>query len=392
MGGKTALLVVFGLTFLFSAYQLKTGSVATRAADNLSNFFAQRMVHRIAVSGLNIAAAKLYEDNSWRGPMHDISFQGGEFQIAFQSFGDTLAVSSMAEYGGINDTVIAFFSLDNAYTKYTWFTANENGVSWTAQDTVWGPIHTNSVLNHQNKESIVFTGKVTAGKGISAPPKNSKTQFLDGYETGIEIPEVTHMNDLINGAAAGGYTFPFPTSLMKIELNTDGTLDIYRDSIKIADDVTFSALAPNGGIYSAGDIEIFGAGPVNTPAGGITIGSGKNIILRNPISYADNPLTNPGSDDLLALVAWNDIILDNQDIEDWNVQCVMMAINGSLSALIMNKAGTFNYLGSIYQDVRGNGKMFQSFKKKYRHDERLNTITPPFYPGSNNLQLLAWWE
>ncbi len=339
MGGKAALLVVFGLTFLFSAYQLKTGSVSSRVADNLANFFAQRMVHRIAVSGLNIAAAKLYEDNSWRGPMQNIAFQGGEFQLAFQSAGDTLAVYSMAEYGGIRDTVIAFFSLENAYTKYAWFTANENGVSWTPQDTVWGPMHTNSVLNHQNKNSIVFNGKVTAGKGISAPPKNSKTQFLGGYEIGIEIPVVTHMNDLIHGAATGGYTFSHPSSLMRIEWNADGKVDIYRDSTRIADDVPLSTLAPNGGIYSAGDIEIFGPGPVNTPAGGVTIGSGKNIILRNPITYADNPLTNPGSDDLLALVARNDIIIDNQDIEYWNVQCVMMAINGSLTAIDMNKGG-----------------------------------------------------
>ena len=70
----------------------------------------------------------------------------------------------------------------------------------------------------------------------------------------------------------------------------------------------------------------------------------------------------------------------------------MMSINEGLTATNMNKNGTFNYLGSIYQDVRGNAKMFQSFMKKFRHDERLNTITPPFYPGASDLQLLAWWE
>jgi hypothetical protein len=392
MGGKAALLVVFGLTFLFSAYQLKTGSVSTRAAENLSAFYAQRTVHQIAVSGLNISAAKLYENNSWRGPMQNIAFRGGEFSLGFQTNGDTLAVSSMAQYGSNHDTVIAFFSLENAYTKYTWFTANENGVSWTDQDTVWGPMHTNSTLNHQNKNTIVFNGKVTAGKGISAPPKNANTQFLGGYEVGAEIPLVTNMNDLIAGAASGGYTFATPASLMKIEFNNDGTLDIYRDSIRIGDDVTFSVLAPNGAIYSAGDIEIFGPGLVNTPAGGVTIGAGNNVILRKQITYADNPITNPNSDDLLALVAWNEIIIDNQTITDWNVQCVMMSINESLRATDMNKNGTFNYLGSIYQDVRGNAKMFQSFMKKFRHDERLNTITPPFYPGASDLQLLAWWE
>jgi hypothetical protein len=392
MGGKAALLVVFGLTFLFSAYQLKTGSVSTRAAENLSGFYAQRVVHQIAVSGLNISAAKLYEDNSWRGPMQNIAFRGGEFSLGFMSNGDTLAVSSMAHYANLCDTVIAFFSLENAYTKYTWFTANENGVSWTDKDTVWGPMHTNSTLNHQNKNTIVFNGKVTAGKGISAPPKSAKTKFLGGYEVGIEVPKVTNMNDLINGANSGGYTFPTPADVMKIEFNNDGTVDIYRNVTRILDDVSLSALAPNGAIYSAGTIEIFGPGLVNTPAGGVSIGAGNNIILKKPVVYADNPVTNPNSDDLLALVAWNNIVIDNQTIADWTVQSVMMCINGSLTATQMNKSGKFDYLGSIYQDVRGNAKMFQSFMKKYRHDERLNTITPPFYPGASDLQLLAWWE
>jgi hypothetical protein len=73
MGGKAALIVVFGLTFLFSSYQLRTGSVTTRAADNLYSYYAKKMAHQISVSGLNIAAAKLYEDNTWRGPMTHVT-------------------------------------------------------------------------------------------------------------------------------------------------------------------------------------------------------------------------------------------------------------------------------------------------------------------------------
>ena len=392
MGGKAALIVVFAMSLLFSAYRLKTGSVSSKAAENLSTYYTKTVAHQISISGLNIAAAKLYEDYSWRGPMVDVPFRGGTFSLAFQNLHDTLMVMSATEYYGIQDTVAAFFKGSNPYTKYTFFTGKENGVNWAPGDTVWGPIHTNTTLNHQNDKSIVFYGKATAGKGISAPPKNAKSQFLGGYEVGIYVPEVTHMNDLINAAAWTGYTFAFSPDTMKVELNNDGTIDIYQNGTRILDDVTFSAIAPNGAIYSAGPVVIFGPGKVNTPAGGISIGSGKNIILRTQVSYADDPLTNPSSDDLLALVAMNDIIFDNSSTTDWYVQTVLMAITGSLTATDMNKDGHLDYLGSVYQGERGNAKMFQSFEKDYRHDDRLNYITPPFYPGAANLRLIAWWE
>lgn len=392
MGGKAALIVVFGLTFLFSAYQLKTGSVSTRAAENLYGYYSKRVAHQISVSGLNISAAQLYEDNTWRGPMKNIAFRGGEFSLRFKAYGDTLMVASMGKYEDRKDTVIAFFSLSNPYTKYTFFTFQENGVAWTAGDTIWGNIHTNGTLNHQNDVSIVFYDKVTAGKGISAPPKNAKTKFLGGYEVGVYVPQVTNMTDLITAAGTGGFFFSNPANTLGIEFNNDGTLDLYNNGVKFADDTTFAALAPNGAIYAAGPITVFGPGGINTPAEGITIGSGTDITLKNPISYADNPLSNPNSDDLLALVAWNNIIIDNQTIANWDVQSVLMAINGSLTATQMNKNGSFNYLGSVYQSVRGNAKMFQSFNKKYHHDQRLNSITPPYYPGASNLQLIAWWE
>jgi hypothetical protein len=392
MGGRAALLIVMGLTFLFSAYQLKTGSVSTRAADNLAGFYSKKTAHQIAVSGLNISAAKLYQDNTWRGPMTNVPFRNGYFSLGFIATGDTLAVESCADYQGVKDTVVAYFSLSNPYTKYTFFTFEENGVSWAPRDTVWGPIHTNSTLNHQNDSSIVFNGKVTAGKGISAPPKNAKTQFLGGYEVGVYVPQVTNMTDLINAAMAAGFYSANPADTIKFEFNNDGTLDVYRNSAKIHDDVPFSAITTNGAVYATGPIVIYGPGPVNTPPGGITIGTAKTVDLLNTIKYADDPLSNPNSDDLLALVAWNDIIFHNDLMADWDMQCVLMSIDGSLAATDMNKDGNFNYLGSVYQKVRGNAKMFQSFEKKYFHDERLNHITPPFYPGASDLQLLAWWE
>lgn len=383
--------MVMGFVYIFSIYQLNTGNITTRAAGNFVDYYSRTVVHEIAVSGLNIAAANLYEDYSWRGPMQNIPFQGGSFDIVFGGTADTLKVYSISSYNEVTDTVIAFFTGQNSYTEYTLFTANENGVAWVAGDTVWGPIHTNGVLNHQNKSSIVFFGKASAGKTISSPPKNSKTQFLGGYEVGNFLPEVDNMNNLIIAAGSGGYTFPFVSDTMKLEFNSDGTLDLYRNSSKIYDDLSITSLTSNGAIYTAGPLVILG-GEVNTNPNGVTIGSAGNIILKDEISYANNPETNPNSDDLLALVAGNNIVVDNTTKTDWKVQAVLMCINGSLAATVMNKNGTFDYYGSVYQMNRGSAQMFQSFQKKYKHDERLNDKTPPYYPGMNKLRLIAWWE
>jgi hypothetical protein len=391
MGGKASLILIFGLSFIFSVYQLKTGNVTTHAVDNSISYYEKTISHQIAVSGLNIAAAKLYEDYTWRGPLKDVSYSGGNFTINFGSVADPLTVTSHSNYMGVVDTVIAVFTGQNNYKHYTWFTAHENGVSWAPGDTVWGPVHTNSTLNHQNDASIVFYGKATAGKSISSPPKTAKTKFYGGYEVGVFLPEVTDMNKLIAAAGAGGYTFPFATDTMKMSFNADGTLDVYHNSALIHDDIPFSTLTPNGAIYSLGPIEVLG-GTVNTPSGGVSIGSNDQFILRQGVQYADDPETNPNSDDLIAFISENNILVDNTVTTDWKMQAVMMAINGGLQAVNMAKNGKFDFYGSTYQNVRGNAKMFQSFQKKYKYDERLLKISPPYFPGFSSLKLISWWE
>jgi hypothetical protein len=393
MGGKAVLILVLGVAYILTIFNTRTGNVNTTALDNYLDYYYRTNAHQIAVSGMNIAAAKLYANYAWRTPMTDIPFSNGEFNINFVETGDTLKVISSAEFEGYQDSVIAYFTGLNDLLKYTFFTANENGVAWTPGDSIFGQIHTNGTLNHQNDNTIVFSGKVTAGKGIKAPPKNSKTQFLGGYEVGIYVPEVVNIDVPKNAAAGGGYVFPDAGEVMSVEFWDDEKISIWSGSNLIHDKVSISTLTSNGVIYSDGDIIIKKADKVDTPLGGVTIASGNNIqIDDNQLEYKDNPLTNPNSNDLLALVALNDIIFDNSTVSDWTIQAVLMAVNGQLTATNMNKNGKFNYLGSVYQHDRGNAKMFQSFQKRYYHDARLTTYKPPAYPGTASLQLIYWWE
>ena len=150
MGGRGLLIVILGVSFILMVFQAKTGNFSTDALDNYLDYHDYSVTHQIAVSGLNIAAAKLYENYSWRGPLTNVSLNGGNFSLSFNSAGDTLSVYSVATFGSEIDTVIAFFSGSNELTKYTWYTVNENGMAWTPGDSIFGPIHTNGRLNHQN--------------------------------------------------------------------------------------------------------------------------------------------------------------------------------------------------------------------------------------------------
>ncbi|MBN1348169.1 hypothetical protein JXJ21_02045 [candidate division KSB1 bacterium] len=400
MGGKASLIMILGFAYIFSIYQSNMGNVTTRSLDNYAEYYSKVIAREIAVSGMNIIAAKIYSDSSWRHEF-TVAFQGGWLTIEFGNETDTLEVFSIGRYIDVRDTVIAYFgytsSGESLLLQYTLYTAHENGLAWTNGDTVWGQLHTNGVLNHKNNSSIVFYGKVSAGKNISGNPKTSKTQFLGGYEVGVYLPEVDNMNRLINAAASGGYVFPAPEDTMKLEFKSTGNVIVYQNGIALHPDpgIALSSLTSNGAIYSAGPVEIQG-GSVNTSMTGITVGSGSNVIFKEAIQYSDNPETNPNSDDFIGIVAWNDIIFDNTVKTNWYLQGALMAINGSMSAVVMDKSGIFNYYGSIYQNTRGNAKMFQSFMKKYKHDDRFNENSPPFFPGplsgTPRLRLLSWWE
>lgn len=403
MTGKATLVLISGMIIILMVYHQKMGNITTKAGENYIEYYSKEVARQMAVSGVNIAATRVYRYGSWN-ITKSYSYAGGTLQtivLSDTSGVDTVKLGSVANYKGYVDTVVAYFGFlseeGTPYTKYVWFTHHENGVSWKPGDEVWGPLHTNGTLNHQNDKTIIFHDKVTAGKGISAPPKNAKTKFLGGYEVGVFLPEVTSINTLINGATSGGYKFPSSTDTMKIKFKSDGKVVVYQNSTALYPEpgTPIYTLAPNGAIYSGGPVVILG-GVVNTTAMGLTVGSGNNMLLADQVVYANDPESNPNSDDLLGLVSWNDIVLDNSTKIDWKLQAALMAVNGSMTAVDMNKNGTLNYYGSVYQQDRGNAKMFQSFTKKYKHDPRLATNPPPYYPGVSSSTgkpyLIAWYE
>jgi len=139
--------------------------------------------------------------------------------------------------------------------------------------------------------------------------------------------------------------------------------------------------------------------------GELTIYAGDDIFIDDDVVYADDPNTNPDSDDLLGLVAGDKVfVTDNApNNNDLNIQACLMAVNGKFTAENYSTrpvAGELRVTGSIVQNQRGpvgtfsrwTGSITHGFSKRYKYDPRLYSKSPPYYPYIRHLHLVSWWE
>ena len=58
MGGKAILILVMGVAYILTAFNAKTGNNSSAVLENYLEYYSRARSHQIAVSGMNIAAAK----------------------------------------------------------------------------------------------------------------------------------------------------------------------------------------------------------------------------------------------------------------------------------------------------------------------------------------------
>ncbi len=410
MLGKGALLTIFGFILAFSSYQVRLSNNVLAASDNFNDQFVSTMIHQTTLSSMNLAVNKVWAQNVDSDTFMVLANHCSCRAEISQVGQDTVKVKVKSwgniydeEYDAIvtrSDSVTAFFSNNMPISKYFWFTDEEQGVYWITGDSVWGPVHTNGVINTSG--SPVFFGKVTAHLGISPDPLSSSAHFYGGWEIGILNNIPTDMSYIINAANAGNGAAPMNT---KCNYDTPVSFDFQADGSVIRtvqgnppDTVLTSSIAPTEAIYSTADITVKG-----TFNGQLTIYSATNIWIDDDLVYADDPLSNPNSDDILGLVANNNIYVtenatNNNDI---HIQACIMAKDGSFTAQNYDTrpvSGTLYMTGSIVQNKRGpvgtfsGGGIISGFYKRYRFDSRLSVQSPPNYPYIKSLSLVSWWE
>jgi hypothetical protein len=387
MFGKGSLLVVFGFILAFSIYQNKMGQAVRASSDNFNQYYTSTMIHESAISGLNIGVNKVW-DQEISSDSFNVVLNGCTTYVSIYPIGsDTLRVKAKSwgyayedeyyannnDFMKIEDSILANFSYNMAISKYFWFTNNENGVYWITGDSVWGPIHTNSVLNTNGEP--VFYGKVTAYRGIAPNPARrhgaNRAHFYGGWEVGIHVDIPTDLSPLIDAANDGNDGAPVnekciynqPTTF---EFLSNGTA-IRQVGTSPQDTVTITDIAPTGVIYSNKDIRVKGV--FN---GQVTMFSEDDIWIDDDLVYADNPLTNGDSDDLLGLVSRDNVIITDNgpNNSDINLQACIMAMNGSFTAQNYSGrpvSGKINFTGSIVQNIpiSGHCGWFPGGNKKF---------------------------
>ena len=410
MFGKGSILIVFGFILAFSSFQVRMSNSVLATSNNVTDQFTATMVYQASASGMNLAINKAWMDSVYSDTFF-VVINGCSSRARISPIGlDTVAIrvnswaylfneESHARYK-YQDSIRAIFTNNTPISKYFWFTDDEQGVYWITGDSVWGPIHTNGVINTNG--SPVFQDKVTAQLGISPDPSISAAVFNGGWEIGVHNDIPTNMSYITTAANAGNGGAPVNTKCIydqevTFDFQADGSV-IRTVGVSPSDTVLFSTIAPTEAIISSADIRVKGI--FNGQA---TIMSTTNIWIDDDLVYADDPLTNPNSDDVLGLIASNNIyVTDNAANNDQiHLQACLMAINGSFTAENYSTrpiSGYLNMTGSIVQKLRGpvgtfsGGIVSTGFNKRYRFDARLSNFSPPHYPFIKSLSLVSWWE
>jgi hypothetical protein len=375
----------------------------------------ETIIHETALSAMNMAINRVWNTgttldsftfraNSCTSRVNIFPVGTDTTQIRVRTWA-SIYDPDLQEFRTREESMSAFFANTfNSITDYFMFTNNSGGLFWVTGCTIWGPYHDNSIMHTLGRP--VFYGKVTARRGITPDPssRRNRAEYHDGWEIGIDMTIPTDMSHLVTAATAGNGTAPLNTGCI---YNTVTTFEFLANGNVIRqvganppDTVALATIAPTGVLYSTADVRVKG-----TLNGEVTVYSTQDIWIDDDVVYADNPMTNFNSDDVLGLVSGGDTwITDNAANNDGiNINACIVTVGGSYKAENWNTRpiAVERFMGSIAQAASGahgvanhTGTIVRGFYERMRYDPRLaaGTIFPPNFVGIQKLELASWWE
>jgi hypothetical protein len=399
--GKYAILMVFTLSVMLGILLPNVYRLGIRASENYANYATATQAHHNSVSGANIALSKFYFDTTWRAGLSNMSLAGGAYNVTVSKYGtNQVKIVSIGNFQKTLDTVSVLLQ-PGAFSSYAYYSKVEGNIQWATGDTVWGPFHTQDLMNVNG--TPVFKGRVSAKQGTN--PKNSGAQFLGGYFTGENVDLPLDFHDADNAAKAGGKVF----ASGDLWLTFSGSSVIWKTSANGATTTTpLATFAPNGVIEATkGNIHIKGtlSGSVTIVAEGSSTSQG-NVYIDNDVNYTADPRVTPTSKDMLGILVDNSVIITDSSGKNNNdgvtIQASILCRNGGLTAENYSTRGldgSINLLGGVIQYQRGavgvlgnNGAISNGFKKNYRYDTRMYLSAPPYFPFTGKYQLISWVE
>lgn len=445
MGGKASILIILGFSAIFLVIGQNFNKLSVNSVENFAKYYGKTVAHNIAVSGTNMAASQIFFSNEWNTGFTDVSFGGGLFTTTVEiqdTFLNRKKLTTFSQYEGYNeiylDTVSVIFQ-PSKFSRFAYYSAYEpDNIWWTSGDTVWGPMHVQGDL--WVNASPVFYGKVTTETGLHSEGEYQKIEtgghwetqwvkvkgkwvqkavwvpeyqwvwvssanpkFYGGYETGVDLDLPTDgVTDVQSAANLGGKSF---INKDTVYLTFDQDSIRYRFSKYDSDTTVFAeTFAPNGVIMANNSV----VRVQGTVEGMYTLGvSGTSsfgkVYIDDDIVYNTDPRQNPNSNDLLGIVAQNDVIITENPANnnDVNIHASIYSQEGGFGAENYSTrpaSGSINLLGGIIQSTRRAVGTFSGsvinhgFNKKYKYDDRLMVASPPSFPGTGSFEIVSWYE
>ncbi len=382
--GKAILIILSGFIILYNGFRANIRNTANDAVEHVSTGYSKKQAKFIAESGINTAMATLKKSPGWTGQKLDVSIGGGLADILVFSRADispnTVEVTCTGEFNSFFDSasvIIDVFPISDRFSRFAYFSNREDYIWFYSADTLYGPVHTNGRFNITG--SPVFYGQISSVSPTYNTMGFTEPQFLGGTDFGREAIDLEpDFTELVNAAQNGGHLVLNNT--LYLDFNNDGT---YQYKVGSYGTWQTSAIPSNGVIASNRDIYV--EGDLN---GQVTIGTTKNIYITDDLVYSNDPRINPESDDLLGLVAYQNVIIkDNAATRDGiSIQATILARDGSFKAeyIEFHPTATLNLYGGIVQEIRGAvgrlGSPPKGYEKLYQYDKRMEYEYPPFYP------------
>ncbi len=420
--GKAISIILLGIMISTITLRLRAQRAVVDSVDNVKKKYNLQMVRNIANSGANVALNALTVNVEEEQGASYVPLFGGRYSYYFQRqdqdpnlTSTQVRVTAIGYYSGLIDTVMVLLTRPS-FSRFAYFTNHEGNIWFWTGDTIRGPAHTNTYF--QMGERPVFFGKVTSHQVYNSsqpyreyPYSYTNPAFFGGTEWKVpfltmptEIPE-----DLINASKDGGIYIN--KRYAWIIFKSNGTVKIAAKNTKSNPPssayTTYDLSNTNGVIY----VHYKSKRPVvkvkGTVNGRVTVATRGSIKVTGDLVCADNPRTNPNSDDIIGLAAARDIIVvNNQHDQDRTIQATVMTMNPATAPnknfwVYRYDADRYGYLhlyGGLIQNSRGAVGLVGSaysrkgYLKDYRWDPRLRVMIPPHFPMLFVLRKIAWWD
>jgi hypothetical protein len=442
--GKSVIVYVVGLAVIIGFSLQSLNRATLDSMDAYSTYFGRTMAHNIVMAGANVGARKLLV-NANDSVGFSGAFGGGLYEVAYHSTSPMrrrMRVTSEYAAGGelLRDTISADFEF-TLLSRYAWFTEVErngydrpdgthgpffNASDWKITgDSVFGYAHTNGHFNLAGRP--YFAKKVTAMNAANMMPLAGVLDpvFNEGYQWGRHVPrdnaDITALRAVSNAGSILHSSY-LEGNDVGFEFISDGSVHVlipwnplgvpWGTSGAVLDTVLpVTALTSNGVIgVLDGDAHVRGSyrGQVTVAAfkGTGALANKGNIWIDGHVVAADNPAINQNSTDMLGLVAERMGYISRDDTRNpssvLNIQAAIYCHTGEFTAQDfwnIGIHGRVNLYGSLTQKTAGSLGVFSfgsglihGMYYSVRHDSRFLAISPPHFPFSKRLRLVAWWE